>query len=145
MKGNLFLIILIAVIAGLYLMVKATVKIYDRVIQNMAQAIQQMEGNYPGSRAYENNNPGNLVFANQIGSIGQDSDGFAIFPDYVTGKAALIRQLNAAFYGGSVYYDIEMSLYEFFAKWDRTNPVHYAEFVASELGVSPNTKLKDLS
>lgn len=144
MRENLFLIILIAIIGGLYLMMKTVGSLYDRVIQKLAGLIQEQEGYYEGSRSYRNNNPGNLVFANQLGNIGKDEKGFTIFPDYQTGYDALIRQLNAAFYGGSIFYNIHMTLYEFFALWDRTNPVAYAENIAAEFGVSADTKLEDL-
>ncbi|MET3414969.1 hypothetical protein [Methylobacterium sp. 1030] len=44
-----------------------------------------------GTRAARNHNPGNLRytdFAKSYGAIGRDRDGFAIFPDSNTGKAA---------------------------------------------------------
>ncbi len=43
-----------------------------------------------GSRSFRNNNPGNIKygpFAASHGAIGQDSGGFAVFPDYATGAA----------------------------------------------------------
>lgn len=60
----------------------------------LARAIQTEEGYFPGSRAYRNNNPGNLRYVGQEGAIGADSGGFAIFPDYQSGFAALVAQLR---------------------------------------------------
>lgn len=60
----------------------------------LASAIQLEEGYYPGSRAYRNQNPGNLRYAGQYGSTGADDAGFAVFPDYHTGFDALINQLQ---------------------------------------------------
>src|SRR5256885_11358908 len=53
-----------------------------------------------GSRAWRNNNPGNISkgkFANDHGAIGGDSR-FAIFPDEATGKNAIVALLKTAKY-----------------------------------------------
>ena len=47
-----------------------------------------------GSRSFRNNNPGNLRYTGQEGSIGKDGNGFAIFPSYELGQKAHIRQIN---------------------------------------------------
>ncbi len=47
-----------------------------------------------GSRSYRNNNPWNLRYRNQIGSIGKDDNGFAIFPTYEAGRLAHVRQIQ---------------------------------------------------
>src|SRR5580704_680011 len=59
----------------------------------IASAIQTQEGYYPGTIAYTNNNPGNLICANQSGSTGCNK-GFAVFPDYQTGDQALLNQIQ---------------------------------------------------
>ena len=50
-----------------------------------------------GSRAWRNQNPGNIIsrgnFAKNHGAIGK-AGGFAIFPDYKTGRAALYNLLK---------------------------------------------------
>lgn len=50
-----------------------------------------------GSSAWRNNNPGNIRslgnFAKENGSIGE-AKGFALFPDYETGRRALARLLR---------------------------------------------------
>ena len=60
----------------------------------LASAIQNHEGYFPGSRSYRNNNPGNLRYAGQAGTTGQDSSGFAVFATFSDGWNALIRQIG---------------------------------------------------
>jgi len=62
-------------------------------ISTLAAAIQQQEGYYPGSLAYQNNNPGNLMPAGQPGCT-PGAGGFCSFPSYDAGYAALVNQLN---------------------------------------------------
>ncbi len=47
-----------------------------------------------GSRSYQNNNPGNLRCANQIGMVWCDGMNYAIFGNYNDGKMAHIRQIQ---------------------------------------------------
>lgn len=60
---------------------------------SIAQAIQQQEGYYPGSLAYQNNNPGNLVYAGQAGAT-PGAGGFASFSSYNAGYQAMLNQIN---------------------------------------------------
>lgn len=117
-------------------------------IQEFALAIQAGEGYFEGSRSFRNCNPGNLRWHNQIGNIGKDKDGFAIFPDYETGFAALCRQLTAACSGRSKVYSPYDTLYRFFERYapssDNNKPREYAERVAHKLGISPETQIKEL-
>lgn len=110
-----------------------------------AQAIQKFEGYFPGSKAYKNNNPGNLRYS----KFEIDNDGYSIFPDYPTGWKALLYQLDLAVSGKSKVYTPEMTLREFFKVWapatDNNHPENYAVFVARELGVSVETKIKSLA
>ena len=117
-------------------------------------AIQEYEGylvpgtpGYPkGSLAWINKNPGNLKYANQIGSIGQNK-GFAVFPDYATGFAALMRQVDAACTGRSKVFSPEMTILAFFNKYApsiENDPTAYAKFVAKKLGVDPSFVIKNL-
>jgi hypothetical protein len=62
-------------------------------VNSLAQAIQQQEGYYPGSLAYTNNNPGNLVYAGQPGAS-PGAGGFASFPSYSAGYQALENQIT---------------------------------------------------
>ena len=111
----------------------------------IAQAIYQMEGSGPTTIATRNNNPGNLRSGpGQIGTNG----GFAVFPDMATGWAALDNQINLnisrgltlnQFFGGlpGVYAGYAPSA-------DSNNPSAYAAFVASQVGIDPNTPLNSL-
>ncbi|HXF76358.1 MAG TPA: hypothetical protein VNN13_09725 [Methylomirabilota bacterium] len=113
-------------------------------LDQMALAIMQMEGYFPGSRSQRNNNPGNLVYKRQPGAIGKDGDGFAIFDTFENGWEALRQQLKSAASGTSKIYSPNMTLVEFFSKYDPTgNPTRYAEHVAKGLGVSPTTTIAE--
>jgi len=59
----------------------------------LANAIQNQEGYYPGSVAYTNNNPGNLVYAGQPGATAGPG-GFAVFSSYDSGYQALTNQIQ---------------------------------------------------
>lgn len=70
------------------------------LITTLADAMQRKEGFFPGSRAYRNNNPGNLWDGIGKGKTARiwpnlpiDDLGFVIYPDYAAGRAALERQL----------------------------------------------------
>ena len=112
------------------------------LVSSLAAAIQQMEGWYPGSLAYRNNNPGNLRPGSlAVGAIGTNG-GYAVFPDYNTGLAALQGLIQSPGYWG-------LTLNQFFAKYapaaDNNNPATYAATVAAQLGVDPNTPLSVLA
>lgn len=114
---------------------------------DLAAAIQRFEGSCPNPASCRNNNPGNLRAG--PGSIGMDSRGFAVFPDYATGEAALERQVDLNIGRG-------LSLNEFFGgkpgvypgyapAADANNPSGYAGTVAGWLGIDPNTPLSSVS
>jgi hypothetical protein len=63
------------------------------VVDSLADAITTEEGFYPGSLAWRNNNPGNLVYANQAGASPGEG-GFAKFSTAAAGRAALEAQIN---------------------------------------------------
>ncbi len=59
-----------------------------------------LETRMNGSRSWRNNNPGNIIsgaFANRHGAIG-DNNGFAVFPDEATGRAASEALLRTSTY-----------------------------------------------
>jgi len=71
-------------------------------VELLASAIQAHEGWFPpgpgnpaGSASYRNNNPGNLKYVGQGGAIGTSPLGFAVFPDFASGRRALIRDIGA--------------------------------------------------
>jgi hypothetical protein len=108
----------------------------------LALAIQQMEGYRPGTVAYRNNNPGNLIYVGQPGAV-RGENGFAKFASYEAGLEALKRQLGL--YAGRGM-TIE-SMFEAYAPRGHGNndPTAYANFVSSQLGVPPGTPLTDLA
>ena len=106
----------------------------------IAQTIQQVEGYYPGSVAYTNNNPGNLIFVGQAGAT-PGAGGFAAFPSYDAGYQALLNQIqNYANRGLTI--DQMMNLYAP-AGQGNNNPTAYANTIASALGVSTDTTVAD--
>lgn len=119
-------------------------------ISTWAAAIAQFEGyNVSGSVADRNNNPGNLKFANQPGAVGEDSSGFAIFPDPATGMDALEDQLEA-YTTEYPNYSISQIMAHYLGQSspgvsDQGNSVTYASYVAGQLGVDPSTTLSELA
>jgi hypothetical protein len=115
---------------------------------DLSDAIARMEGYTSGScsMCVSNNNPGALR-AGQ-GQIGTDANGFAIFPDWATGYAALNHQVDLNISRG-------LTLQEFFAgkqgvyagyapSADNNNPTNYASTVAGWLGISPDAVLSSI-
>ena len=78
----------------------------------LSDAIQFHEGWQPGSVSVINNNPGNLKFAGQLGATGQDVKGFAVFPDFQTGKQALVNDITAKIDAGLLSINAIISKYE---------------------------------
>jgi len=74
-------------------------------ISRLQAAINKNEGVYPGSRAYRNNNPGNIKGGPKAiarGATGFDEEGHAIFPDMATGLAAQRALLEERYAGRSL-------------------------------------------
>ena len=91
----------------------------------------------PGSLPQRLNNPGSL----RDPATGQ----LRAFPTPANGWAALLAQLRLVLAGKSRYYRPEMSLADFariYTGGDK--PDAWARIVATELGVSPDTLVKDL-
>jgi hypothetical protein len=102
----------------------------------VAQAIQTVEGYYPGSLAYKNNNPGNLRPAGQPGCV--PVNGFCSFATYDQGYQALLNQIALDASRG-------FSISEFISKYapasDSNDPTSYAARLASALGLSVSDPL----
>jgi hypothetical protein len=119
----------------------------SNILQTIASTIQQVEGYYPGSLAYINNNPGNLVLAGQSGAVagqGQAAPGlpFAKFPSYQAGLNALYSQIqNYADRGMTI-----AQMMQVYAPGDDpvNNPTSYAATIAAALGVTPDTLLTSI-
>jgi hypothetical protein len=111
------------------------------ITSTIAGTIQQVEGYYPGSLAYQNNNPGNLIYVGQAGATA-GAGGFAKFATYADGLAALNNQIQLYAARGMTI-DQMMNVYA--PSTDGNNPTSYAAQIAAALGVSPSTSLLDLS
>jgi hypothetical protein len=105
-------------------------------INTVAQTIQQIEGYYPGSLSYRNNNPGNLRPAGQPGCT--PVGGFCSFPDYATGYQAELNQISLDASRGE-------TISQFTAKYapaqDNNDPASYAARIANAEGLSVNDPL----
>jgi hypothetical protein len=119
-------------------------------IPTWGSAIAQFEGfNDPANRAARNHNPGNLKFANQPGTIGKDPDNFAVFSDDASGFQALYRQL-AKYVSDFPNYSILQITARYLGQPVPTvdqegNAFTYANYVATQLGVDPDTTLGQLA
>lgn len=104
----------------------------------IAQAIQTVEGWFPGSISYTNNNPGNLMYVGQAGATGADANGFAVFPNYQAGYQALLNQIQLDASRGE-------TISQFTAKYAPASagndPGSYANTLAASVGLSPSNSL----
>lgn len=104
----------------------------DPTLNNpLAKFIQEREGWTPGSRSHVNNNPGNLMYAKQPGSVGTDEKGFAKFPDYKTGLAALNKQIQLDASRGLTFRQFAA---KYAPKSDGNDPEDYAKSLAASTG-----------
>lgn len=105
---------------------------------SVANEIQQLEGWFSGSVSQSNNNPGNLVYANQPGATGASSSGFAVFPTYQAGYQALLNQISLDASRG-------LTISQFAQKYapasDGNDPTSYAAQIAMATGLSVNDPL----
>jgi hypothetical protein len=129
------------------------------MIEKWALAIKKHEGFYPpspqyptGSAAYRNNNPGNFRCSGLVmGEFGATKciNNLAVFPTYEKGFAALKQFLIYAVTDKLRAYKSSMTLLDFYKVYapssDNNNPLNYATHVAKDLGVTVNTKIKDLA
>lgn len=125
------------------------------ILDQLAQAIQKVEGYYPpgtvvggtsfpnGSVAYRNNNPGNLNYVGQAGATGADANGYAIFPDYATGYNALVNQIQLDANKG-------MTLQQLIYSWapptgdprGTNNTTAYLQSVSDATGLAPGDSVQ---
>lgn len=145
-------LLLFLLILGALIIMKLT-QLKRSVVETMALAIQDWEDGVrdftitPGSRSFNNNNPGNLRWFGNLdsipwaGAMGVDGQNHVVFDSYEHGWAALVDMLELDLSGGSQVYGLDWSLYQYFAKYAEANTQNYAEFVAGRLGVSPLTTL----
>jgi hypothetical protein len=105
-------------------------------------AIQNFEGYAPGTLAYQNNNPGNLVYASWESAYGctpGGAGGFALCPTYEAGQEIQDHLV-------STYVDQGDSLSELLAAWSpptapgnsQASYNNYVSSVASSTGLDPS-------
>ena len=107
-------------------------------LDSIVAAIRQHEGFYPGSLSYRNNNPGNLRLAGQRGATPGDG-GFARFPTYADGEAALAAQVRL---DASRGFTLEGFLNKF-APSSENNTAAYIASVSRATGIAPGQSLSD--
>ena len=91
------------------------------------------------SRAERNNNPGNLEYYGQLGSVREDGEGrFAKFGTMEQGVAALARQLQLYSYRGIDTIEKIISTY---APSSENNTAAYIDAIVKRLGIGANEKL----
>jgi hypothetical protein len=118
-------------------------------VNAIAQAIQTQEGYYPGSLAYTNNNPGNLVYAGQAGAS-PGAGGFASFSSYTAGYQALLNQINLdATRGTDVNGNPTTTVAQLIGSWapasdPANNTPAYVSSVAAQTGFDPSASLFSL-
>jgi len=118
-------------------------------VDAIAGAIQNEEGYYPGSPAYTNNNPGNLVYVGQSGAT-LGSGGFAHFQTYDQGLAALKSQILLDATRGTDAKGMPVNtVSDLISSWapasdPRNNTAAYIASVSSQTGFDPNAPLSSL-
>ena len=118
-------------------------------VNALATAIQNQEGYYPGSLAYQNNNPGNLVYAGQPGAT-QGAGGFAAFSSYSAGRAALQNQITLdATRGTDINGNPTTTVSQLLSSWapssdPRNNTPAYIASVSTQTGYDPDAPLSSL-
>lgn len=94
-----------------------------------------------GTRAWRNNNPGNLryyQFAKEHGAIGE-AGGFAVFPDEQTGMAALVALLQTGTYA-------KLTIRQAITRYaDKSVVARYVRQLTKLTGLSADTKLGTLN
>lgn len=110
-------------------------------LDNLCLSIRDYEG-APGDRNYRNNNPGNCRYSSIgylpiYGHVGKDAKNFAIFNDMATGMLYLHNLIKE-----KVAKSTNHSIYHFMQSYapvtDGNDPLKYAQFIATRLGVDIN-------
>lgn len=96
-----------------------------------------------GSRAWRNNNPGNIrnsAFARRVGAIGA-AGGFAVFPDEQTGMAAISELLQT-----NAYRNLTLAgAVSKYAPPSENNTDGYMKKIQKMTGMSINTRVADMT
>lgn len=92
-----------------------------------------------GTRSWRNNNPGNLratPFTRRVGAIGS-AGGFAVFPDYQTGRNALATLLR-----GRTYRDLTIS--QMVSRYTATDQEAYRQCLRRYTHLDLNRRIREL-
>jgi hypothetical protein len=140
----------------------------DSVVSAIADQIEKREGIFSdsskplepktglrGSRAFRNNNPGNLRssgdlgFATRYDQTKDSADKYGVFSSYAVGRAALEADIRAKMLGhtrsGLGPDSTLLDLFKVYApSSDANDPVSYATEVAEGIGATISTTLGDL-
>ena len=116
------------------------------IIRKIGDAIQRMEGYAPGTRAYKNNNPGNIWDGTGPGkprriwpSIPIDASGFLVYPSYAAGRAEMERQI-------AMKIDRGLTLRSLITEWAppvENNTSLYVGNVSQWTGIPPDVVLRN--
>ena len=97
-----------------------------------------------GTLAWRNNNPGNLRYgplAIENGAIGEDGNGFAIFPDEQIGMQALNSVVTQTYANDTIY-----SMMQSYApSSDNNNTSSYINYLVNAVGVPSDTPISSLT
>jgi hypothetical protein len=118
--------------------------ISDDVISKIADAIAFAEGYFvSGSRPQRNSNPGDLERDITGKGIGWDGP-YVMYATSQDGREALEHQVRLMFAGSHVY-NPAMTIAEVAQHYTATDPGIWARNVAGRLGVSVETRLRDIA
>jgi hypothetical protein len=118
------------------------------LITDLADAIERQEGYAPGTRAYRNNNPGNIWDGLGNGKVRRiwpqypiDDAGFLMLPSYSTGRALMESQISIKIGRGE-------TLTQLLNEWDSGDPAStratYVSNVAGWTGLPVDVPLNAL-
>lgn len=112
---------------------------HHTVIYKNADGVEYLHSG--GTRAWRNFNPGNIRPGEKSGLAIGSAGGFAVFPDYAAGRAALKSLLKR------VYSDLTLD--KVFKKYapgsDNNDPDHYAAMVKKFAGLGSEKKVSELT
>ena len=116
----------------------------QQFIDAMADAIAYAEGFYvTGSRAYRNNNPGNITLDITGTAVGNDGM-FMVYRTALDGWDALKYQIALIVDDTSGIYNSDMTIREIAQRYTTTQQFEWASNVASRLGVSLDVPISSL-
>ena len=117
------------------------------ILQSLAEAIKRVEGYAPGTRAYRNNNPGNIWDGISAGKTSRiwpnlpvDDKGFVIYPSYQAGYDALLNDLRIKVNRGMTL----EQLITMYAPPSENDTAGYVAMVAQQTGLPANVPLNAL-